>query len=125
MGPRCLYCGSGCPWWDCDCARACEVRAGKRPKPRVKVRDGKTLIILDAEAAAHNALGYAYWRPNGGSAVHEQPHEQEAACVNTDSVAHEQHERSFVHAPADVNTAVDRKAYRAAWMRRKRAEGRS
>lgn len=99
--PGCLYCGSGNVWWECNCFRALEVRAGKRPKPRILWRGGRMVIVLDEEAAAHNALKFERYKP-----VVEVASEPEA--VHTDVV------NSVV-----VNTA-DRKEYRREWMKKKR-----
>jgi hypothetical protein len=54
---RCLYCGSLGVWWECHCRASVEAQEGRRPKPKVLVRDGKTIIVVDAETAARNALG--------------------------------------------------------------------
>jgi len=51
----CFYCGGSSPWFLCVCGEAKEAQEGKRPKPRVVVRevDGRrqTFIIVEPEVA--------------------------------------------------------------------------
>lgn len=53
----CFYCGKVCPWFQCDCRWVREIRAGGRAKPRVRIIDGRTIIVLDAETVERNVLG--------------------------------------------------------------------
>src|SRR5215469_14875634 len=53
----CFYCGKVCPWFQCDCRWVREIRGGDRVKPRVRIIDGRTIIVLDAETAGRNVLG--------------------------------------------------------------------
>ena len=53
----CFYCGKICPWFQCDCVWVREIRAGRRERPRVKLIDSRTIIVLDAETVERNVLG--------------------------------------------------------------------
>jgi hypothetical protein len=45
--PHCFYCDAVTAWFLCDCAAVQEIRAGKRVGPKVKMIEGKTVIIHD------------------------------------------------------------------------------
>jgi hypothetical protein len=64
---RCFYCGVvGQAWFQCECESTKLIREGKRSKPRVVVKDGRTLVIHDVElyelACANSGLP-RYRRP--------------------------------------------------------------
>ncbi len=63
--PHCWFCGKIEAWFRCDCKDAQDARDGKRAKPRVVVKDGKTLVILDPEVMAreHNRARPRYVPP--------------------------------------------------------------
>ncbi len=63
--PHCWFCGKIEAWFRCDCKDAQDARNGKRAKPRVVVKDGKTLVILDPEVMAreHNQRRPRYVPP--------------------------------------------------------------
>lgn len=54
----CFYCGKVTPWYACDCRYVQEIRAGKRVSPKVKIVAGRTVIVVDAETAERNILGF-------------------------------------------------------------------
>lgn len=103
---RCLYCGGSSAWWDCACFRADEVRKGKRAKPRVLHRGGRMVIVLDAEAAAHNAIGMEPYRPELPEIADEATLAAEEAVVLS-------------------TVGADRKRYKIEWMRKKREADRA
>jgi len=83
---RCLYCGHAGPWWDCVCVWSGEVRAGVRPKPKVRVIGGKTIIEVDAETAARNPLGFARYPGKAAPVdVSARPDDESAAQASTES----------------------------------------
>lgn len=63
---RCLYCGKGGPWWQCDCVWVKRVNKGELPKPvcRVdRVAGGlRVVILLPREIAAENMAGLRPFR---------------------------------------------------------------
>lgn len=67
--PHCWFCGKIEAWFKCDCKDAQDARDGKRNKPRVVVRDGHTLIILDPEVMEreHNRRRKRYVPPADSS----------------------------------------------------------
>ena len=122
--PHCWFCGKLDAWFQCDCPDARDAQAGKRAKPRVGMRDGKTVIVLEPEVMAreHNRVWARYEAPKpapvhagvGSNPVNTDPVHAAVgnAAVNT-SVT------EGVHAPSDAEAA--RKAYRREWQRKKRA----
>ncbi len=102
---RCLYCGASYPWWQCSCLWAREAQEGKRAKPKVLNRNGRQVIVLDAEAAALNALGLERY-------VSVKPVVAEEAVVKLEDEV----------LAAAVKPGFDRVEYMRAYMRRKREE---
>lgn len=78
------------------------MREGKRTRPRVLRRNDRLVIVLDAEAAAVNALGFEVYRPPKVNISDE-------ATVNSDP-----------EGVAGVNAAPDRTVYMREYMRKKR-----
>lgn len=121
---RCWYCQRISAWWDCDCLGAREAREGKRPKPRVVFRDGKTIIVLDEETVrANEKLGRKRYRSKAVHAAPVTPEPVHKGAPVDSEVVHAAPEA--VHNPDPVDTdekASARKAYKAEWMRRRRSE---
>lgn len=139
-GPHCWFCGKVEAWFQCDCKEAVDAQQGRRPKPRFDAK-----MILDEEIIERNlkwGVGRRYMAPakpillpgppqpreqkkapSVNKPVHEAVHT--AAPVNADADV-------TVHAPAETVHAGDsavhadsgaaRRAYRADWQRKKRAE---
>lgn len=137
-GPHCWFCGKIETWFQCDCPEAREAQQGKRAKPRYDAK--KRAMILDEDIIQRNlAWGYGrrYVAAKPTDAVHvpRKPKPVNSEPVHAADSVNRTAEKS-VHAPASVNTAVNRdttepvhaeseddarKAYRREWQRKKRA----
>lgn len=111
--PHCWFCGKLDAWFLCDCRDARDAQAGKRAKPRVEMRAGKTVIVLEPEVMAreHNRVWARYAPPANASPV----------SIKEPSVSTGPANAAPSDRPVSTDRSEARKAYQRELMRKRRA----